>query len=43
MRDFCWRPGIGIVNAKKSIYYQAALSHFTRARDCYRAPGLATK
>jgi hypothetical protein len=37
------RPGIGIVNAKKSIYYKAALSHFARARDCYRAAGLAAK
>lgn len=32
-----------IVDAKKSKYYEAALSNFERARDCYRAAGLAAE
>lgn len=37
-----WRAqGMRIVNAKKSKYYDAALSNFERARDCYQRAGLA--
>jgi hypothetical protein len=37
-----WRAqGMRIVDAKKSKYYDAALSNFERARDCYRRAGLA--
>ncbi len=36
-----WRAqGMRIVEAKKSKYYDAALSNFERARDCYRRTGL---
>lgn len=35
--------GLRIVNAKKSKYYDAALSNFERARDCYQRAGLATE
>lgn len=36
-----WRAqGMRIVNAKKSKYYDAALSNFERARDCYQRAGL---
>jgi hypothetical protein len=35
--------GMRIVDAKKSKYYEAALSNFARARDCYRAAGLAAE
>jgi uncharacterized Zn finger protein len=39
-----WRSqGMRIVDAKKSKYYEAALSNFERARDCYRAAGLAAE
>ena len=39
-----WRAqGMRIVNAKKSKYYDAALSNFERARDCYQRAGLATE
>jgi len=39
-----WRAqGIRIVNAKKSKYYDAALSDFERARDCYQRAGLASE
>ena len=35
-----WRAqGMRIVSAKKSKYYDAALSNFERARDCYRRAG----
>jgi len=33
--------GMRIVDAKKSRYYDAALSNFERARDCYQRAGLA--
>jgi len=33
--------GIRIVDAKKSKYYDAALSNFARARDCYQRAALA--
>jgi len=37
-----WRAqGMRIVDAKKSKYYDAALSNFKRARDCYQRAGLA--
>lgn len=37
-----WRAqGMRIVDAKKSKYYDAALSNFERARDCYQRAGLA--
>ena len=37
-----WRAqGMRIVNAKKSKYYDAALSNFERARDCYVRAGLS--
>jgi hypothetical protein len=32
-----------IVDAKKSKYYDAALSNFGRARDCYQRAGLSTE
>jgi len=35
--------GMRIVNAKKSKYYDAALSNFERARDCYQRAGLAAE
>jgi hypothetical protein len=35
--------GMRIVDAKKSKYYDAALSNFARARDCYQRAGLATE
>lgn len=36
-----WRAqGMRILNAKKSKYYDAALSNFESARDCYRRAGL---
>ena len=39
-----WRAqGIRIVDAKKSKYYDAALSNFERARDCYLRAGLAVE
>ena len=39
-----WRAqGMRIVNAKKSKYYDAALSDFERARDCYLRAGLAAE
>ncbi len=39
-----WRAqGMRVVDAKKSKYYDAALSNFERARDCYRRAGLATE
>jgi len=39
-----WRAqGMRIVNAKKSKYYNAALSNFERARDCYQRAELATE
>jgi uncharacterized Zn finger protein len=31
--------GLRVVNAKKSKYYDAALAHLERARDCYLASG----
>jgi uncharacterized Zn finger protein len=34
--------GMRIVDAKKSKYYDAALSNFERARGCYQRAGLAT-
>jgi hypothetical protein len=38
-----WRAqGMRIVDAKKSKYYDAALSNFERARDCYQRAGLST-
>lgn len=37
-----WRAqGMRIVDAKKSKYYDAALSNFEHARDCYKRAGLA--
>jgi len=39
-----WRAqGMRIVDAKKSKYYEAALSNFERARDCYQRAGLAAE
>jgi uncharacterized protein DUF6880 len=39
-----WRAqGMRIVNAKKSKYYDAALSNFERAKDCYQRAGLAVE
>lgn len=39
-----WRAqGMRIVTAKKSKYYDAALSNFERARDCYQRAGLAAE
>ena len=39
-----WRAqGMRIVEAKKSKYYDAALSNFERARDCYQRAGLAVE
>jgi Family of unknown function (DUF6880) len=39
-----WRAqGMRIVDAKKSKYYDAALSNFERARDCYLRAGLAAE
>ncbi len=39
-----WRSqGMRIVDAKKSRYYDAALSNFERARDCYQRAGLAAE
>jgi hypothetical protein len=39
-----WRAqGMRIVNAKKSKYYDAALSNFECARDCYQRAGLAVE
>jgi len=39
-----WRAqGMRIVDAKKSKYYDAALSNFERARDCYERAGLAAE
>ena len=39
-----WRAqGMRIVNAGKSKYYDAALSNFERARDCYGRAGLAVE
>ncbi len=39
-----WRAqGLRIVDAKKSKYYDAALSNFERARDCYLRAGLAVE
>jgi hypothetical protein len=39
-----WRAqGMRIVDAKKSKYYDAALSNFERARDCYQRAGLAAQ
>jgi hypothetical protein len=35
--------GMRIVDAKKSKYYDAALSNFERARDCYQRAGLAAE
>jgi hypothetical protein len=35
--------GMRMVDAKKSKYYNAALSNFERARDCYQRAGLATQ
>ena len=36
-----WRAqGMRIVDAKKSKYYDAAISNFERARDCYQRAGL---
>lgn len=35
--------GMRIVDAKKSKYYDAALSNFERARDCYRRAGLTAE
>jgi len=32
--------GMRILNAKKSKYYDAALSHFEQAKRCYRKAGL---
>jgi hypothetical protein len=37
-----WRAqGLRIVDGRKSKYYDAALSNFERARNCYRKAGLA--
>jgi uncharacterized Zn finger protein len=39
-----WRAqGMRIVDAKKSKYYDAALSNFEHARDCYKRAGLAAE
>ncbi len=39
-----WRAqGMRIVDAKKSKYYDAALSNFERARNCYQRAGLAAE
>jgi len=39
-----WRAqGMRIVDAKKSKYYDAALSNFERARDCYQKAGLVVE
>jgi hypothetical protein len=39
-----WRAqGMRIVDAKKSKYYDAALSNFERARDCYQRAALAAQ
>ncbi|MBI1898477.1 MAG: hypothetical protein HYS04_18375 [Acidobacteria bacterium] len=39
-----WRAqGMRIVDAKKSKYYDAALSNFERARDCYQKAGLSVE
>jgi uncharacterized Zn finger protein len=39
-----WRAqGMRIVDSKKSKYYNAALSNFERARDCYQRAELATE
>jgi uncharacterized Zn finger protein len=39
-----WRAqGMRIVDAKKSKYYDAALSNFERARDCYQKAGRAVE
>ena len=39
-----WRAqGMRIVDAKKSKYYDAALSNFERARNCYQRAGLAVE
>jgi uncharacterized Zn finger protein len=39
-----WRAqGMRIVNAKKSKYYDAALSNFESAKRCFERAGLATK
>jgi uncharacterized Zn finger protein len=39
-----WRAqGMRIVDARKSKYYDAALSNFERARDCYQRAGLAAE
>ena len=39
-----WRAeGMRIVDAKKSKYYDAALSNFERARDCYQRAGLSAE
>lgn len=35
--------GLHIVNAKKSKYYDAALSNFERARRCFEKAGLVTQ
>jgi len=39
-----WRAqGMRIVDAKKSKYYDAAISNFERARDCYLWAGLTAE
>jgi Family of unknown function (DUF6880) len=39
-----WRAqGMRIVDARKSKYYNAALSNFERARDCYQRAGLTAE
>lgn len=39
-----WRAqGLRIVNAKKSKYYDAALSNFERAKRCFDRAGLAAE
>lgn len=39
-----WRAqGMRIVDAKKSKYYDAALTNFERARDCFQRAGLASE
>lgn len=39
-----WRSqGMRIVDAKKSKYYDAALSNFERARDCYERAGMVAE
>ncbi len=39
-----WRAqGIRVVDAKKSKYYDAAISNFERARDCYQRAGLSAE